>query len=218
MPCVPQGTSTGTSALPSSVKVLASRTRRKVLFSCTRDQIWVMLQTLGISVLLNYICIWCNSGLYLLFWAWRWLTGLLRRLPQQHRATQQRRAQKGTGRGDATPEQEEIGLRILTLLTSATREQEWNFDMMRFSEQWGLSMNDGKPSAPSCGRPSWARNQQRRVRSRRRRSSGTVGHCTGRSWSEGTLGRRTAAARCRAAPRASGKPVGQHHWAFGCKH
>lgn len=50
MPCVPQGISTGTSALPSSVKVLASRTRRKVLFSCTWDQIWVMLQTFCISL------------------------------------------------------------------------------------------------------------------------------------------------------------------------
>lgn len=46
---------------------------------------------------------------------------------------QQRQAQKGTGRGDATPKQEGIGLRILTLLTSATQEQEWNFDVMRFS-------------------------------------------------------------------------------------
>lgn len=43
MPCVPQGISTGTSALPSSVKVLASRTRRKVLFACIWDPKWLTL-------------------------------------------------------------------------------------------------------------------------------------------------------------------------------
>lgn len=64
--------STGTSALPSSVNVLASRTRRKVLFSCTREQIWVPVTD---ALLRNYMCIWCYSavadsaGLHLLFWA-----------------------------------------------------------------------------------------------------------------------------------------------------
>lgn len=60
MPCVPQGMSTGTSALPTSVKVLASRTRRKVLFSCTRDQIQVTLRCFLTMFVCGVTQLWLN--------------------------------------------------------------------------------------------------------------------------------------------------------------